>query len=546
MSLLRSILDLDLAPWVFVTAKATLAILIALAAGALFRRARASLRHAVYAALFVLLLLLPLSPRVMPAMNVTVPAQTQTVVKPSIPVAGAILQHPTAAVVRAQNGPRISLRDVLAGLYLGGVFFLLASLIAGIVRLRRVASSGEVWLDGTRLAAEVACANGIRRAVLVVISDEVSVPMTFGFRRQTIVVPATARLWDDGALRRALRHELEHVRRDDWALQLVARVAVAVYWPHPLVWMAWRRFCAEAERACDDAVVRTFEAATYAEQLVGLARTIKRRSRMPALAMASPTRLSERVHAILDPSQRRGPPGRIASVTTVAVMALALVLFGSVRLVAAVIADEKPLHSEDVSGADDESYAEMAVKAGERGSIGRIQELLAHGLDVNHTFDGDGTLLLIAARNGHREAVEFLLDHGADPNVPSPGDGNPLIAAAGHGQADIAALLLDRGARIDEVVPGDENALITASSCGSAEIVRLLIARGANVNLGVLGRRHRRPQPRLAHAADHGPAQWARECREAFARSGSAMIWSAVRSRSSVSRGGAETRRGGW
>ena len=508
MNLLRSLLELDLAPWVIVVAKATVAMLIALSAGIVFRRSRASLRHAVYAALFILLLLLPFSPRLMPAMKVTVPAGVKTAVQPSTPALPSVLQLPAADLVSAPGVPLVSLRDALAGLYLGGVFFLLASLVAGVVRLRRVAASGEVWLDGTRLAAEVACANGIRRAVLVVVSGEISVPLTFGFRRQTIIVPAPARAWDDGALRRAIRHELEHVRRDDWALQLIGRIAVAVYWPHPLVWTAWRRFCAEAERACDDAVVRTFEAATYADQLVGLARTLKRRSRMPALAMASPTRLSERVHAILDPSQRRGPHGRIASVTTVAAMAVALALFGSVHLVAAVITDEKPWHSEDVSGPDDESYAEMAVKAGERGSIRRIQELLSRGLDINHTFDGDGTLLLIAAQHGHREAVEFLLDHGADPNVPSPGDGNPLIAAAGHHQADIASLLLDRGARIDEVVPGDENALITASSCGSAEVVRVLIARGANVNLGVwaYGTDSRKPDWRtpLIMARRHG------------------------------------------
>src|SRR3569832_443497 len=125
-----------------------------------------------------------------------------------------------------------------------GVLFILGTLAAGVIRLRRWAAAGEVWLDGTRLATDVACASGIRRAVLVVLAPDIAVPLTFGFRRQTIVLPAAALEWEESSLRRALRHELEHVRRDDWALQLLGRVACALYWPHPLVWVAWRRTCA--------------------------------------------------------------------------------------------------------------------------------------------------------------------------------------------------------------------------------------------------------------------------------------------------------------
>jgi len=63
-------------------AKATLAILMALGIGAAARRARASLRHAVYTALFVFLLLLPFAPRLMPEVAVRVPEQ-------SLPSSGA-------------------------------------------------------------------------------------------------------------------------------------------------------------------------------------------------------------------------------------------------------------------------------------------------------------------------------------------------------------------------------------------------------------------------------------------------------------------------
>jgi ankyrin repeat protein len=105
---------------------------------------------------------------------------------------------------------------------------------------------------------------------------------------------------------------------------------------------------------------------------------------------------------------------------------------------------------------------------------------------VNGIVDGDGTALIVAAREGNKTLVEFLLAHGADVNLAASGDGNPLIMAAREGHLEIVRLLLDRGARIDEVVEGDENPLIQASASGELEVVKLLIARGANVNARAL------------------------------------------------------------
>jgi beta-lactamase regulating signal transducer with metallopeptidase domain len=59
-------------------------------------------------------------------------------------------------------------------------------------------------------------------------------------------------------------HEIEHIQRGDWLMQIVARTVAALYWFHPLVWTAWRRLCLEAERSCDDAVVLSEERTDYA------------------------------------------------------------------------------------------------------------------------------------------------------------------------------------------------------------------------------------------------------------------------------------------
>ena len=100
------------------------------------------------------------------------------------------------------------------------------------------------------------------------------------------MLPMSAQTWSDGDLRRAVIHELEHVRRCDWLLRCIARAVCAFYWFHPLVWLAWRRFILEGERACDDAVLQHTEATTYADQLVVLAQDLSARKLSTMTAMA--------------------------------------------------------------------------------------------------------------------------------------------------------------------------------------------------------------------------------------------------------------------
>ncbi len=532
-----------------IATKATLLIACALGAGTLARSGRASVRHGVYAALFVTLLLLPVAPMVITGAAVEIPV---TVTEPAaavpmgprpVPVESGREQVTvpatspvSTAALQQSKGSSFEWISIVRTIYFAGLTLLLATLGAGVWRLHRWEAAASLWLEGTATATSIASSSGIRRAVLVAISEQVRVPMTFGFRKQTILMPATATEWSQEELQRAIRHELEHVRRDDWTMQIVARVACAVYWPHPMVWIALRRFFLEAERACDDAVVRSTDASMYANQLVSLARSIRRSSRVPALAMASPSRLSVRVRAILDPKQARGPQSRAMLLLTTSVMLAFVVTIGSVRLVAASIeisdssnndaisdgvTEGIPGSPEDsVSGQavlegiseglagtleDPELYHDAIVEAAERGDTRTLRFFFfERGIDINTPFIGDGTALLISSRADRRNAVGWLLDNGADPNVPSPGDGNALIAAAGEGNTAVMTMLLDRGARVDDEVPGDENALITASGAGKLAAVRLLIARGANTNARIFAdRREWRTPLNMARRGGH-------------------------------------------
>ena len=56
-----------------------------------------------------------------------------------------------------------------------------------------------------------------------------------------VVIPATAATWPAERVRAVLSHELAHVRRRDWSIQVLAEPFRCVYWFNPLVWIACRR-----------------------------------------------------------------------------------------------------------------------------------------------------------------------------------------------------------------------------------------------------------------------------------------------------------------
>jgi uncharacterized protein (TIGR03435 family) len=158
--------------------------------------------------------------------------------------------------------------------------------------------------------------------------------MTCGVVRPMIVFPMDARAWPDADVRRAVTHELEHVRRGDWVTMCVARAVCAVYWFHPLVWIANRQLGVNAERACDDAVLRDSQAFGYADQLVALAERSSADTRRPLLAMANRGELSTRVNAVLNARQQRGPAGARARIAVATAALASLALLAPLRTVA--------------------------------------------------------------------------------------------------------------------------------------------------------------------------------------------------------------------
>jgi beta-lactamase regulating signal transducer with metallopeptidase domain len=501
-----AVLLLSGSPELSLIVKATLVLVAALAVAQFARHARASVRHLVVVACFVALVALPLFMAAAPTLTIDVPvtgsmaddpeglspqASEQTPV-PAIDAREGVSLQGALTAAGAPDGLN-SLPTLLRYAWAVGAVLFLVPVVSVLWRLSAIRRTGLPIAWHRDVLSRLVREQGVRRPVEVLEHEAVPGPMTFGVTRAVIILPPDAREWDEPELRRALVHELEHIQRGDWVMQIGSRIIAACYWFHPLVWTAWRRLCLEAERSCDDAVVMGEERTDYAEQLVTLAQRMSATPVQPLLGMANRSDLSTRVTAVLDDRLRRGRAGLALAAGTLAAAATAVIAVAPVRAVAIVPPAEANAAAEQgrfpapgerrTRALDRELY-----EAAQAGDFAGVREMVEAGANANAAIDGDGSPLIGAARSGNVQIAQYLLDHGADPNLAVPGDGSALIMAAKTGRLDQVALLVSRGADVNLAVEGDENPLMNAAEQGHLEIVKFLVDKGADIHARIYTR----------------------------------------------------------
>lgn len=156
--------------------------------------------------------------------------------------------------------------------------------------------------------------------------------MTWGMFHPVVLLPHDVHRWSPERQEAVLLHELAHVRRRDFASQLLAEFVCALYWFNPLAWLGARAMREVAESAADDLVVNSgVKASEYASQLLQLAAELGQRSRTYArvgVSAMNQSNIENRLKSVLShASQRRGITSVQALVTTsvamLAVVALA-------------------------------------------------------------------------------------------------------------------------------------------------------------------------------------------------------------------------------
>ena len=172
-------------------------------------------------------------------------------------------------------------------------------------------------------------------------------------------------------MRAILAHELAHIHRHDYLVNLLQTVVETLLFYHPAVWWISRRIRHEREVCCDDmAVALCGDGLAYARALAALE---EERSAMPALGVAARGgSLSERIRRILNrPAPAPSDRGSLAGVGMVIVLLLALVLPHRT----ASSAEAEPISGPFVSS---QSTGRQAIAQPNAGRLAAITEPASH------------------------------------------------------------------------------------------------------------------------------------------------------------------------
>lgn len=285
--------------------KSALVAGFALGMAAVLRRHSASNRADILRAAVLVLLALPVAALFGPDLTLRVLEPTPVLQSITPAVVGAPLPLP-ANDLRAE----IVLPPVwtwaigawsLGALLILGRFGLgLATLAYWSRRGRRVDQAD--WVAALRRLSP-------RRQPNLRVSSAVAAPLSWGLSPGRILI-GPAQLDRADQAEAVLAHELAHIRRADWLFLALSRVAVALFWFNPLVWMIARELERLSEQAVDEAVVRRVDREIYARTLVGLAAQITEPAPYgAAVGMTGPARsLAERIKTVM--SDRKPVPSR--------------------------------------------------------------------------------------------------------------------------------------------------------------------------------------------------------------------------------------------
>ena len=261
------------------------------------------------------------------------------------PVAYARLEPGTVADVLSASMPEAGWTPAIV--YGAIACLLLGRIVHGVWAVHRlIRASHPVAIE--ELQGE---AIGIPRSIGIR-EGSLALPVTAGFLRPVVLLPADWRRYSPAALEVVLRHEAAHARRRDPLIALACAVVEAVLWCNPAVWMAARQVRWFAEMACDADAAKGMHERTYAAELLSLAAGW-RGSAGPryAITAGADTDVGRRIRLLLDELDA-GWRRRLAIPLVTAAVLVLLPLAATLRLEAvpargwmSSLDDHAPMHA---------------------------------------------------------------------------------------------------------------------------------------------------------------------------------------------------------
>jgi beta-lactamase regulating signal transducer with metallopeptidase domain len=328
---------------------------------------------------------------------------------------------------------------VVAVWLLGFALFLLR-LGGGLWQLHGLRTRKLRPLDGPWPArlADIQRRMGLHRAVSLCESALVQAPLALGWLKPLILLPVgMVNQLSSAEVEAVLAHELAHIARHDWALNLLQAFIEAVFYYHPAVWWVSGIIRQERENCCDDlALSATGNPLAFAKALVRV-QELATPAPMLALGMHGNTRrrplLLERVRRILNQPQQKS---QVMEKFTATVLLLALLALVGLRAnntpsIGAAFAQMSDLPSFLFEGQypENQVFSDSIPRPKGKRRIVREDDRGKVELEMK---DGNITRLRIddtevpaSEYDKHRALTQELLAESAPPPPPPPPPGFP-------------------------------------------------------------------------------------------------------------------------
>jgi len=252
------------------------------------------------------------------------PSQLQTTVTDSWDRFRSLALQPLSALQR--KAPRLEdLMPWLVSLWIAGVFFLTTRLAIGWQEARWLRNRAVRPVDQSTLVkfGELLQRLRLSRSVQVLESSLAEVPTVVGWLRPVVLLPTAAITGlPPQHLQALIAHELTHINRHDYLVNLLQTMIETLLFYHPAVWWVSNRIRDERENCCDDVAVEVCgDAVLYARALTTM-EELRSGAVRPELAMAADGgSLVQRVRRLVG---RGGEPSTPGAGIVVAAILLAM------------------------------------------------------------------------------------------------------------------------------------------------------------------------------------------------------------------------------
>jgi bla regulator protein BlaR1 len=192
------------------------------------------------------------------------------------------------SVLQQAEGLITQYAKYIAGLYMIGLILQAIKLTGGFVHIHHIRKQKNLQTDisWTNKAQEICKNLKIVKTVSLYFSEHISIPLTIGYLKPIIIFPLSLiNNLDNNQVEAILMHELSHIKRHDYLLNILQCIMETILCFNPFVWLISKTIRLEREHCCDDMVIDAdYNNFTYSKALLAIA---QQNSQHYALAMAS-------------------------------------------------------------------------------------------------------------------------------------------------------------------------------------------------------------------------------------------------------------------